>query len=381
MNRLLFMLALAILSGCSATRPLQRSKLVSVNHLVESGKYDEARMVVEDLAGNEVSAGWPRTWYSRGLLALTAYREGIEKNDRKKSELYPDQLYVAFESFEKARELDGQGRLDKALAPRYALMANSFQLLGETRFKESKYGEALKAFEHAIRVGEQDFLDAGRDTNLVYNAALAAFEGRNWDKAILYLGELHAREHSTNVAHLLHLAYLEKDDPRSAEKVLRQGIEAHKDHEDLVLLLADLLLRQDQPGRAQEALDEALRRDPDNVTYHNTKGLIFQKTGLFNDAILSYFHAVNIQPDKPVTYLNIATCYYNIGVEIEEVARTITNASVVQVEKAKSTAAFDSAVSWLDKAYELGTQDEALMEEVRQLYRLLRVNDRVWNAD
>jgi tetratricopeptide (TPR) repeat protein len=381
MKRLLFIVSGIVLggflSGCSSLSPLQRSKLITVNHLIDNSRYAEAKDIVEEMIEDEKTAQWSRTWYNRGNLSQTAYREGMQKNDRKMSELYPDQLFLAFESFEKAIELDKRGRLEEQLVPKYILLANDFQRLGERRFSSRNYDEALRAFEKGLEIIERPALSSRLDTNLVYNAALAAYEAGKWDKAVKHLGRLHGYGHSANVVHLLSDAYLQKGNIQAAEKTLREGIETFDNSEKLILLLADLLVENGKVEAALQVLDHAIAKDPANHTLHHTRGLVYQKDGQYNDAILAYFDANIHKPGQVRTLVNLATCYYNLGVEIDEGTRTITNSSTVQIERAKSAAAFESAINWLDQAYELEPRDQGILLEIYQLYRMLRVTDKM----
>ena len=373
---LVSIVALMVFSACSMLSPLQKSKLVSVFHLIETSKYNEAKGVVEELIADDEFAKWDRTWYARGLLAQTAYREGVRRNDRRMRELYPDQLYVAHESFEKALLLDKRGRREKQLLPKYILLANDLQAMGEQHFSAGRHEEAFKAFETALQISEQPFMDLPTDTNLLYNTALAAYESRNWELAAKHLKRLHQMEHSPNIAHLLYRAYLKKGDDGAAEKALKEGVAIYDDREDLVLLLADFYLARGQKQPALYTMDQAIAKEPDNAVYHNTKGLIYQKTGNYHEAILAYYDAFEHAPDDLLVLVNIATCYYNIGVEIEESSRVITNSRMVQSERARSVAAFDSAVTWLDKVYEQEPEDRQILQSIYQLYRSLRVIDK-----
>lgn len=370
-----------LLSGCAIFTPLQKSQLIPVFHLIQSARYNEAKGAVDELVGSENSAKWARTWYARGLLSQTAYREGISKNDKKLFELYPDQLYVAFESFERADSLDKSGRLDKKMRPRYVLLANDFQKTGERHFNNKEYSEALRAFEHALGIIQRPQFDLKTDTNLVYNTALAAYEARKWDKAAQYLKRLHEYDYSPNVAHLLYNASLAKGDTLSGKNVLREGIEKYEDNETLVLLLADLHLLREEYASAVLVLDQAILRDSANFVYHNTKGMIYQRIEDFENAITAYKDAIELAPDEHMIYLNLATCYYNIGVDIEESTRTMTNISLVLRERQKSSAAFEQAVQWLDKVYEKEPDDQEVLRRLHELYRMLRIYDKVLSLE
>ena len=375
MNRLLiitlFFVAL-LLSSCAVLPPLQKSKLIAIFHLIEIANYPEAKRVAEEMVEDDNAKQWPRTWYARGLLCQTAYQEGIKKNDRKMYELYPDQLYVAYESYEKALELDTRNGIAKQLAPKYILLANDFKKTGTTHFNGRRYEEALRAFEKALKINESPVLTAHIDTNLVYNAAIAAIESKKKDKAIKHLERLDGYNFSTNVTHILSETYLEKGDTLSAEKVLQEGVNKYEDNEGLVLLLADLQFNKGDTKQSLLTLTRAHSKDTINYIYPYTKGLIYQKNEQYNLAISNYKEALELAPDESKVYTNIAICYYNIGVEIEDNSRLLTSNREVAEEREKSKAAYESASSWLRQVSEKGGSNQASALQLQQ--RLNRLN-------
>ena len=357
--------------------PLQRSKLLTVSNLIETSKFAEAKEVVEEMIIDEESVKWPRTWYYRGVLCQNAYLEGMKKNDKKLYELYPDQLYVALESYEKALALDKGGRVERQIAPKYVLLANEFQKTGEQHFRNGRFSDALRAFEKAFKISESPILEVEADDNLIYNTGLAAWESGEWDKAIQYLEKLHKNKYSVNATHLLYSAKLEKADTTAAKKILEEGIEKYDENEVFVLLLTDLYFKGNEAEKALKVLGEAASRDTLNTKYPFTKGLVYQKSSRYSEAIDAYKKAHELSPKDPNVMLNIATCYYNIGVGINENARNLMSSRQVQEEREKSAAAYELAVSWLDKVYENGSSDQEILLQVSELYRALRVSDKV----
>ncbi len=374
MKRLIFLVFISY--GCSALAPIQRGKLISVFHLIEIAQYEEAKNVIEEMITDKVYKKWPKTWYARGLICQNAYQEGIKKKDKKKTELYPDQLFVAYESFEKARSLDKRGRLEKQLAPKYVLLANDLRALGETNYNSKKYEDALKAFEQSIEISQSSILSAVTDTSLIYNAALASYELKDKQKAIEYFTTLHNLKYSPNATHLLFTLFLGKKDTAMAENILLEGVENYGNNVDMALLLVDLLFHRGETDKAIGFLDSISLKSPDQYMLPYTKGLILQKTENYTEAIEAYEKAVSIAPDELKSYVNIATCYYNIGVDIEEKARALTNKRMFLEEKIKSASAFESAISWLDKVYEKKPKDKLIMADLYDLYKSLRVTDK-----
>ena len=377
MRSILFVLAIVFFAGCTTLTPLQRSKFLTVSHLIETAKYNDAKQLVEEMIEDEEMVSWSRTWYLRGVLAQDAYRSGMAANDRRRFELYPNQLYVVYESFEKAIELEGRGRMESQLKPRYVLMANDFQRLGERKFNGGDYAEALKAFEQAMEITLKPYLSLQLDTSLIYNAGMSAFQASLYDQAVQHFGVLHKNAFSTNVTHLLYKSKLAIGENHEAEQVLLEGIDQYDDKQELVLLLVDYLAENGQFDRALEILDAVANSDPGNASYHFTTGLIYQRLEEYNKAILAYFDANEHRPDDPLTHVNIATCYYNIGVEIEEESRTLTSIQAVNEKRAQSEAAFEAAIIWLDKANALNPDDQLVSGRIFDLYRQLRLHDRV----
>jgi len=372
-----YLLLMFVFTGCAVLTPFQKSKLIAVYHLIEVANFVEAKNVVEEMIQDKEASQWARTWYARGVVAQDAYAEGIRKNDRKLSELYPNQLNVAYASFERARILDNRGRLERQLAPRYVLLANEFQKIGETHFKAGRFKDALQVFEQALQITRNPLLSVKQDLSLLYNTALAAYEAKEHNKAIEYLSQLNSEKHSPNVAHLLFTMHIEKGDSAAAERVLVRGIEKYEKNEDLVLLLVDLLQAKGETDRAIEILDQEFSKSPDRFVFPYTKGLILQKAERYAEAIESYNKALPMAQKDVMVYINIATCYHNIGVEIEENARYLTNNARVLEERSKTLEAFNSAGQWLDKAYEMKPGNPAIMLRLFQLYRSLGRYDKV----
>ncbi|MCF8227010.1 MAG: tetratricopeptide repeat protein [Bacteroidales bacterium] len=370
------LITIQIIAAFSVTATAQKSKVLAIFQLIESEKYDEAKIAVEKAIEDESTYRWSKTWQARGQLCQTAYEKGIEKKDKKKYELYPDQLYVAFDSYEKAIMLDKSGRMADQLAPKYVLLANDLLKLGEDHYKNEDYAEALKAFEHVLHINQSPVLSLQPDTNLLYNTALAAYESKEWEKASGYLHQLNEYAYSPNVPHLLAILYLHENDTVSAENVLYSAIDRYEKNEDLVLLLIDLLYQKKEIGKAVSVLDATSAKNDSSYIFPYTKGLVYQKANNYKKAIEAYEAALKLAPDKVEIYENIGTCYYNIGVEIQQNARKLKNNKAFQEEKRRSAAALRISVEWFEKVIEKDTDNQKAATILNQLYKTLQITDR-----
>lgn len=371
-----FLLLLILFSACSLTTSLKKGRIISLYHLIELGKYEDAKVVADEMIESEESAHWANAWYARGYLCQTAYREGRSKNDPKLYELYPDQLYVAWESYEKARDLDTGQKMEKQLKPKYILLANDFQDLGIQAYKNKHFDESLRAFNHALQIENLPFLLLQPDTLLIYNTALVAYESKNWKQASTYLATLHKLKFSENATHLLFKTKLFLGDSTAAQRVLFEGLEKYDDHENLVFLLSEFLYNDSRPDEALTIIDEAIAEDSENPKYYYNKGLIYQKTNQFQEAIKEYSEVLKIDPDNLEVFANLATCYYNIGVAYEDSTLSLTNNKEVTKERMKSKKAFQSALYWLDTAIQNQPKDDELVSKLSQLYDAMGETDK-----
>ena len=116
MKRSLFLIFLFCLAVSASG---QKSRVMAVMQMIDSKKYTEAKEAIELAVWNDRTSNWHRTYYAKGLLCQTAYEDGVEKKDTKKTNLYEDQLYVAYDSYEKALELDVRERIHHAISQKY----------------------------------------------------------------------------------------------------------------------------------------------------------------------------------------------------------------------------------------------------------------------
>ena len=373
MKRMLF---IAALMGMTMIISGQKSRVLSVFQLIESEKYDEAREAIDLAVWNDKTSRWHRTYYAKGLLCQKAFEAGFEKGDIKKTNLYPDQLVVAYDAYEKALQLDSRNRITSAIAVQYYALANDFQNLGEKYYLKKDYSKAVEAFEHALLLSKSPLLSVVTDTNLVYNTAMAAYEARQWDIAISYLTGLNDDAYSPNTALLLYSAHVNNGDSLLAEQVLFDAEERYKSEETIVLQLVDLLVGTGRAEQAVAILDTASSRRPENYNFPWTRGLVFQRLKLYDQAIVSLSQASTLAPGEVGIYYNLGICYYNIGVSINESARQIKSNLEYKSARREAMEQFREAVKWLEKAFELDPADQQTISKLYQLYYRLQMTEK-----
>ncbi len=362
---ILIILLLAMTLGASG----QKSRVMAVMQMIDAEKYDEAKETIEQAIWNEKTSRWPRTYYAKGLLCQTAYEGG------KKTNLYPDQLFVAYDSYEKALELDARERLHNSIKQKYYLLANDFIKFGQELYTKKDYSASLQAFESALLIGKSEMISAKTDTNLVYNTAMAAYESENWDKAIQYLTGLHEDAYSTNVTFLLATACMEAGDSIRGEEVLKEGIVLYHYDETLLMYLVNLLVDSDRLGPAMEVIDRAVKASPESSRFHWAKGLIYRRMNNYEEAVESFLKAAELSPDQAALCYHLGVCYYNMGIELRESALKIDENNEYLEIREQYLEKFREAVEWLELSYELDPANEETVSKLSQLYYQLQMKE------
>lgn len=365
-----------VILGLSLTASAQKSRVISANNLLDSEKYEEAKTAIDLAVQHDKTYDWHRTYLVKGMLCQKAFQSGFEKEEKKKTELYANQLYVAYDSYEKALELDSGRRTRALVETQYYPLVNDFQKLGKRHYQKRDYARALKAFEQALLLAKSPLISVKIDTGLIYNTALAAYESRNWDKAILYLSGLDEDAYSTEVSLLLQKAYLSVNDSLAGENILRDGVKKYDYDRTIVMQLVDLYV---DAGKWEEAIllmDSSIIHKPENHYFPWTRGLLYQNREMYEPAIADLKLASELAPEEVEILYNLGVCYYNMGVELNESALRIRSNSKYRAVRAKALSNFKEAVTWFEKAHQASPEDQDTIRKLYQLYSRLEMSEK-----
>jgi len=369
-------IAILVLLSMALSLPAQKNKVLAAKQMIDAGKYKEAKEEIELAVEHPKTASWPRTHYTRGLLCQTAYEQGVEKKDAKMTTLYPDQLYVAYDSYEKALELDLRERLQQNIRQKYFLLANDFRKMGEGLYAKKDYKGAFRAFEHALFIGESDLISAKADTSLLYNTSMAAYESRDWEKAAKYLTLLHEGAYSPSTSLLLSKAYLNSGDTIQGEEIMMHSLELYAFKDTLVMYVVNHLVGSGNLETAITVLDRSIEARPENYRFLWARALVYQEKEKYEEAIESYLLATELSEDNPELYYHLGVCYYNIGVELRESALNIKDNDSYREARQQYLEKFRESVKWLEQSYEMDPYNAKTVARLQQLYYQLKMKEK-----
>ena len=362
----------------------QKGKVTSALSYKETGKLDKAVEAIEETidASNpktESSVTWPRTWEVRGEI----YQAVFQSKDENFKKLSNDPLTVAFDSYMKALQLDDKDKFSKSIKIKLTLLIGDLTNQAVTAFNDETYEKALKSFEQILAIDETPVYKADDpnavDTVIIFNAGLAAYNAKQYDKAIKYYEE--AAKYKYNGAKIYSLianSYFQKKDTVGALNVLNGALKEYPNEVTILNEVINVYLNSNKVNDAMKYLDIAMAQDPKNATYYFVQGTLYDKLDKPEDAIKSYQKAIEFKADYFDAYYNLGAVYYNKGVKQVDVSNAVPSnePEKYEIEKDKADVEFKKAIPYMEKALELNPTDKFALGSLKTLYYRLKMLDK-----
>jgi tetratricopeptide (TPR) repeat protein len=366
-------LIIILLSGFSIVFA-QKGKVTSALNFITAGNIEKAKEAIEQAVIHEKSKDWAKTYYAKGRVLQAV----AESKDPEIKKLYENPLSQAYENYKKSLELDEKGKLEKMINLQLPLLSNDFIQYGIELFQAGQYDKSLESFEYSLEIGKMPLFGGFIDTSVVYNAGLAAYNAKIWDKALKYFGQVKDMNYDDpNLFRLLKESYLSTGDTLTAEKCLQEGFEKYPEDQNVLIdLINYYLFMSKDVNKAFEYLSVAIENDPGNFSYYFAQGLTYEKMDRIDDAIKSYKKTIELKDDYFNAYYNLGALYFNRGVKKVEIANEIMDNEEYLKAKAAADAEFSTALSYMEKAYEINPEDTSTMETLRILYYRLKMMDK-----
>lgn len=350
----------------------------------DQGKMDKAYEAIEAVVNSTnpkdaKTINAPRTWEVRGEI----FQAIAQSKDAKVKKLSADPLTEALNSYKKALTLDKKGRNANSIKIKLTLMENDFMNQAVEAFNNEDYAKALLSFEQILDMKQLPVMKKddpnGIDTVIIFNAGLAAFNDKNYPKAITYYTE--ATKHGYNGGRtysLLSKSYLESKDTLAAIKTLNDAFEKYPTDNSVLVEMINIYINNKRTDEAMKYLNLAIEQDPANASYYFAQGSLLDGMGKQEDAIKSYEKAIELNKESYDAHYNLGALYYNNGVkQIEEANKVPANENArYEAELAKSDIWFAKALPFMERCQELKPGDSFSLESLKNLYYRLKKLDK-----
>lgn len=350
----------------------------------EAGKLDKAVTTIEeaidaDNPKTESSIIWPKTWEARGEI----YQAVFQSKDENYRKLHVDPLTIAFESYLKAVVLDDKQKFSNSLKVKMQLLIHDLSIQAETSFNSQDYNKALISFEQILAVENNPVYKAEApsevDTVVIYNAALAAFNAKKFDKAVEYYKKAAFYKYNgARTYELLSESYLAQKDTVSALETMQNALKEYPSNSSILVELINVYEKKGKVDDAMRYLESAISKEPGNESFYLIRGILFERIKNTDEAIKCYEKAIELKPLYMDALFNLGIVYYNCGVNQIDVANLVPSnqPEKYDVERNKADLEFRKALPYLEKAYEITNSDKMTLEALKNVYYRLQMLDK-----
>jgi tetratricopeptide (TPR) repeat protein len=410
MKKSIFLAVLVLVSaGCFA----QKANVSKARNYVEAETpdYAAARVAINEALQNEETKNLTNTWYVAGYVG---YKEFDSNNLNRQMgrqidiDAWGASVMESLSYWEKAYELalvptyDKKGkakydtRTPKLILPKVVEYYNNSPLIsaGFNAYEANNPSLAYEMFIAHVNIPElkivqdhpEELAKLLRDTSYytcLYYAGRFAYEAKRYDEAIATLDRMN-NEHATANAlrkeiiyanEYIYQIYLEQQDTVNAVASIQKSIQLFPEEPWFMQNLINLYINSGQEDKAVEYLDLAIQREPNVGQYYNSKGSILARIGRFEDSFAAFDKAIELEPNNALFVSSLGFAYVDLGNKINDDAAYL-DAKAYAVEKKKADEAFQNALKYFEKAYELEPDNYDYKRSLRSLYYRLGMDDK-----
>lgn len=296
---------------------------------------------------------------------------------------FENPLEEAYNSFNKARELDQTGKLSIKLHEDYNKLKDKLKKNGINSYYRGSKEEALKNFELVLTINKLPILKGVIDTIMIQYSGIIARELNHIEKAIEHYKELAAVDNQPNTYLQIKEDYLKMKDTLSAITTMEKAFEIYPDTLNIVANLVDLYIRTNKITEGLNTIELALKNNPEKGEFYYWKGRLQLNSNdddRINKALESYDKAISKNPDLYYAYYDIGFIYFLQGQDLftragDEKDKTFRE-SMIEI----ATEDYQKALPNLEKSLELNTVNREIKKEtldtLKRVYYKLQMMDK-----
>ena len=410
MKKSIFLAALVLISaGCFA----QKANVSKARGLAdaETPDYAGARAAIAEALQNDETKDLANTWYIAGFIG---YKE-FETNNLKRQmgqniniDQWGTAVYESVNYWNKAYELaliptyDKKGkakydtRTPKSILPK---MTEYFQFqpmiaAGFNAYEANDPSLAYDMFVAHCNIPDSKIMQDNpeelakllRDSSYytcLYYAGRFAYEAQRYEEAIATLRRMNSEHANANALRkeiiyaneYIYQIYIEQKDTVNAVEFIKGCIDLFPEEPWFMQNLINLYINSGQEEKAIEYLDIAIAREPNVGQYYNSKGSILARIGRFEDSFKAFEQAIAIEPNNALFLETLGFAYVDLGNKLNDDAAYL-DAKAYAKAKVEIDAAFQKALPYFEKAYELEPDNYDFKRSLRSLYYRLGMDDK-----
>ena len=410
MKKSIFLAALVLISaGCFA----QKANVSKARSLAdaETPDYAGARAAIAEALQNDETKDQANTWYVAGFIGYKEFDNGnIKRQIGQNVDInsWGAAVYESLDYWTKAYDMamvptyDKKGRAKydtrtpKSILPKVVEYFQFQPLIaaGFTAYENNNPSLAYDMFIAHCNIPEMKMMQDNpeeaakllRDSSFytcLYYAGRFAYEAERYDEAVATLKRMNSEHANANALRkeiiyaneYIYQIYMEQKDTVAAVDFIKGCIDLFPEEPWFMQNLINLYINSGQEEKAIEYLDIAIAREPNVGQYYNSKGSILARVGRFDESLKAFEQAIAIEPNNALFLETLGFAYVDLGNKLNDDA-AYYDAKEYAKAKVEIDKAFQNALPYFEKAYELEPDNYDYKRSLRSLYYRLGMNDK-----
>ena len=345
---------------------------------IELGK---AKASIDLAAEHEETKNEARTWHYYGIVyyKIAAYPEF--------NDLDPDALEKSLEAFAKIPALDPAYANDRQnmfdIYQHIQSITSNYFNRGAVAYENGNYEEAINCYMSAymsmLVIGQQD------NEALLIAAQIALYNAKKYETVVEICNQLLASNtESAKVYQYLAVANGQLGNEEDMLKYINEGRAKFPEDENLINEQINAYLQLKREAEIVDQIEAMAAKQTTNPIYYFILGTIYgnQESTLYNiETALGYYQkALEMDPNHVDSYINIGSMYIDKSAALYNAANELgfdrESQKKYDVMVAEAKTYDEKALPYVEKAYELVPDDDAIRQALRTLYVRLKMMDK-----
>jgi len=376
MKRLTFLVLMLAASAITFAQKPVKPNLNKALTAWKSGKFDEAKEIVDLATTYEKTMNDAKTWYYRGLVYASL---DTTSNPAYKS-LAPDAFKTAMESFAKAEEMNkssksgfsipGDNGFPVTQAQQFGTWANGYLNKGAAQYQEEDLENALKNFEKVQQI-------LPTDTTAFFYGGFVANSLESYDKALDYFKKYIEKGGKSPDAYslMININSGPKENKEEALRIAREAIKKFPANADLPKVEIGLLIDLNKVDEARTGLEAAIAKDPNNKLLHFYLGYVNTRLEKLDDARKNFQEALRVDPGYFEAQYYLSNTYL---VDVDKLSKEINGLGISAADNKKKQTLVqervkksEAAIPYLEKSRAMKIPDSETEIELLSKLALL----------
>lgn len=381
MKKSILMSALLLLAVMTFAQ-MKKDRTSAYNYW-QKGDLLKAKEYIDKATAYPEAATDAKVWYYKGGIYLDIHLKPEFKI------IAPDALNVAFEAYNKSKELDVKEEYRGDIVLRMQTIGGQLFNEGINFFTANDIDNALTNFEKAIKIGKDNKIV---DTLAIYGSALCYEKKGDKTKAISIYNELITMQmNEKSIYSSQAMLYKDSGEFAKAAETIESGLSRYPGDNDLIITQANLYISTNQHEKALQSLNIAKEKEPENVSIQYAIGVTYDllkndttlakadRDRYFNEAVTAYEQTLKLDPQFFDALFNMGVLFFNKGGDVINVANKLPLSETAKYDQmmAEGNDYLNKALPYFEEGEKINPSDKQLLVSLKEIYTRLKMIDKL----